>query len=80
LPIRRLRLASTYDITIATVARRVKPNWTGNSGIPAPLPELEVDVLDEDEETEAELDAEVVVGVCDTTCTVPNMVGWIEQW
>jgi hypothetical protein len=61
------------------VARKVKLSWTGNSGIPVPLPELEESVLDDDEETEAELDVEVVVGVCDTTCTVPIMVGWIEQ-
>lgn len=61
------------------VARRVKPSWSGNSGIPVPLPELEVDVPDDDEETEAELDAEVVVEVCGTTCTVPIMVGCFEQ-
>jgi energy-converting hydrogenase Eha subunit C len=36
-------------------------------------------MLDDDEETETELDVAVVVGVCDTTCTVPIMVGWIEQ-
>lgn len=65
---------------MTTVARRVNPNWTGNSGIPVLLPELEERVFDDDEDTEAELDVKVVVGVCDTTCTVPVMVGWIEQW
>jgi len=61
------------------VARRVKTSRTGNSGIPVLLPELEVSVLDDDEETEVELDVAEVVEACDTTCTVPIMVGWIEQ-
>ncbi len=64
---------------MTAVARSVKPSWTGNSGIPVPLPEPEVSVLDDDEETEEELDVAVVVEVRDTMCTVPVMVGWIEQ-
>lgn len=62
-------------MVITIVARSVKPSWTGNSGIPVPPPELEVDVADDDEETEAELDVEALVEVCDTTCTVPFIVG-----
>ena len=58
---------------MATVARRVKPNWTGNSGIPVLLSELDESVFDDDEETEAELDVAEVVEACDTTCTVPVM-------
>jgi len=34
------RLANKYEITIATVARSVKPNWTGNSGTPPLADEL----------------------------------------
>ena len=58
MPIRRLCLANTNDITITIVARSVKPSWTGNSGIPEP-PELVVDVLVDDDTAELEVELDV---------------------